>query len=77
MPTPHPMMSKRFYAGPVSIGMGRSADDWIEPGLAARIESQLQHWRAALADLNGTLPMRAAPPLGTRHQLVDPIGPRR
>jgi len=71
-------MSTRFYAGPISSGMGRSSEDWDdrcgpEPG----IEAQLRRWRAAIARSHGLQPMRAAPPPDSRHRLIDPIAPQR
>ena len=72
-------MSKRFYAGAVSNGMGGTVDDWIESDPLAEIDldGQLRRWRASLVARDGLTPRRAAPPPDSRHQLVDPIGPRR
>lgn len=68
-------MSTRFYAGPISSGMGRSWEDWVEP--VPGIEAQLRRWRAAIVRQHGSLPMRVAPPPDSHHHLVDPIAPRR
>ena len=68
-------MNTRFYAGPISSGMGRSWEDWAEP--EPSIEAQLRRWRATIVRPHGPLPMRTPPPPDSGHRLVDPIAPRR
>lgn len=68
-------MSTRFYAGPISSGMGCVGEDWVEP--EPGIEGQLRRWRAAIVRPQGAPPMRAAPPPDSRHRPVDPIAPQR
>ncbi|MEP7101658.1 MAG: hypothetical protein ABI781_14190 [Burkholderiales bacterium] len=68
-------MSTRFYAGPISSGMGRSCEDWTEPERG--IEAQLRRRRPAVQRLHHELPVRAAPLPDSHHSLVDPIAPRR
>ena len=66
-------MSNRFYAGPVSSGMGHSWEEWVEP--EAGLDAQLHRWRAAVTR-PGTAGMRTAPSPDGRpqpHQLIDPL----
>ena len=68
-------MSTRFYAGPVSNGMGRSREDWDEP--ESIVEARLRRWRASVVRPHGSLPILAAPPPDSPHQRADAILPHR
>ena len=70
-------MSTRFYAGPISSGMGRCWDDWLDPGQG--IAAAPWRERVVVAPANPPLvpsaPLPASSP-DTRQRRIDPTPPR-
>lgn len=68
-------MNTRFYAGPITSGMGRRWDDWPVAGASA--EMPPLRGRAPVArPTPPTAPPGAVPP-DARHSSIDAIAPRR
>jgi hypothetical protein len=67
-------MSTRFYAGPISSGMGRRWDDWHEPEAGPEVPP-----RRTRAPLGAVTPPAVAPasPPAARAPRIAPIAPPR
>jgi hypothetical protein len=67
-------MSTRFYAGPISIGMGRRWDDKFEPDTGKPPPRGSRTPRRSASPSGAPLPASTA---DARPAQIDPIAPRR
>jgi hypothetical protein len=67
-------MSTRFYAGPISIGMGRRWDDKLEP--EGRAESKPRRVRVAFGRMATSMAPPSMPSTNSLAPRTDPIAPQ-